>query len=223
MKTLFLLGIFAALTVIAIKKPNQTAWDVVQELASTGKTTTSTVGPGKMEGPAGGTPASKKPGDSWKDVERTVATLRNKAQDIQSAAADAETETEPAPPPPHPQEEVTQLPEIPQLPENRVKTGSVDDLPVPSPPKIEANEETGQVTATSRRFTRTRAVCWTRSNDIPLASVRIRRHRPDPGGNDRSAVLADGGPARTGRRPKRLGKGQDRATKKQGRRRGRPR
>jgi hypothetical protein len=38
MRTLFLLGILATLAIIAVKKPNQTAWDAAQELSGKART-----------------------------------------------------------------------------------------------------------------------------------------------------------------------------------------
>lgn len=171
MKTLFLLGIFATLAVIAIKKPDQTAWDFVQEVASFAKTTTDDVVPGKTEQSADGTPASNETSDSWRNINRTVATLRSRARDLESAASriaapdrenasperasdktgpeavlapDVPSETAPASPPSSSKVEVLKLPEIPRLPETSVKTSGVDDLWMPPAAKINARHEPRQ-------------------------------------------------------------------------------
>ena len=72
MRTLFLLGILFALTVIAVKKPDQTAWDAARELQEQAKEVIAKVEPPIVE--------NLKPlSDSkvWKDVEETVTKAVN--------------------------------------------------------------------------------------------------------------------------------------------------
>ena len=67
MRTLFLLGILFALTVIAVKKPDQTAWDAVRDFQKQAEEVVAKADPPIVE--------SLKPlSDSkvWKDVEETV-------------------------------------------------------------------------------------------------------------------------------------------------------
>lgn len=67
MRTLFLLGILFALIVIAVKKPDQTAWDAARELQEQAKEVIAKADPPIVE--------NLKPlSDSkvWKDVEKTV-------------------------------------------------------------------------------------------------------------------------------------------------------
>ena len=72
MRTLFLLGILFALTVIAVKKPDQTAWDAARDLQEQAKEVIAKAEPPIVE--------SLKPlSDSkvWKDVEETVTKAVN--------------------------------------------------------------------------------------------------------------------------------------------------
>lgn len=67
MRTLFLLGILFALTVIAVKKPDQTAWDAARELKEQAKEVIA-----KVEPPVVGGLKPLSDSKAWKDVEETI-------------------------------------------------------------------------------------------------------------------------------------------------------
>ena len=72
MKTLFLLGILVALTIIAVKKPEQTAWDAARDLQEQARDVIA-----KAEPPIVDNLHPTSNSKTWKDVKETVTKATN--------------------------------------------------------------------------------------------------------------------------------------------------
>ena len=72
MKTLFLLGILVFLAIIAVKKPNQTAWDAARDLQDHAKNVIASADPAMVSNLP---PLSDSA--TWKDVQKTIFQAAN--------------------------------------------------------------------------------------------------------------------------------------------------
>lgn len=137
MKALFLLGILFALTVIAVKKPDQTAWDAARDLQEQAKEVIAKVEPPIVD--------SLKPlSDSkvWKDVEETVTKAVNSLKATEAASSSNKDDINVTPIPAHnwvpnsptPAVEIAPKPAVSPLPD-------IQAVPVPPVQLVEKLEE----------------------------------------------------------------------------------
>jgi hypothetical protein len=137
MRTLFLLGILFTLIVIAVKKPDQTAWDAARELKEQAKEVIAKVEPPVVE--------SLKPlsdSKAWKDVEETVTKAVNTLKETEgSSSTNIDNKKDTATPiedwnldPRSPAKETAPKPAVSPLPD-------IQAVPVPPVQLVEKLEE----------------------------------------------------------------------------------
>ena len=125
MRTLFLLGILAALTIIAFKKPEQTAWDAARDLQAHAKEVIA-----KAEPPIAETLQPLSKSKAWKDVTETVSKAAKAIKKTEGSSPSKTDEINDTPIPAHnwnpssrkpaadvmPKPAVSPLPDIPAVP-----------------------------------------------------------------------------------------------------------
>ena len=145
MKTLFLLGILVILAIIAIKKPNQTAWDAALDLQEQAKGAIASADP-----PIVDSFPPQSDSTTWKNVEEAVTKAANTLNATEAPSpsnkddiTDTEVPTDnrgldPRPPAVEimPRPAVSPLPDIPAVPLPPVRVEKLQAPTLPSLPRV---------------------------------------------------------------------------------------
>ena len=143
MKTLFLLGILFTLVIIAVKKPNQTAWDAARDLQEQAQDVIASADP-----PIVDSFPPQSDSTTWKNVEEAVTKAANTLKSTEAPSPSNKNDINDTPLPAHnwdpdsrtpavviaPRPAVSPLPDIPAVPVSPVRV--VEKLEEPKTPPL---------------------------------------------------------------------------------------
>jgi len=128
MRTLFLLGILVILAIIAVKKPNQTAWDAARDLQEQAKEVIAKAEPAIVDGDS-----SSSHTKAWKNVTETVSKAAKAIKETERPSPSKDDEISDTAIPSHNWDPSSRAPAVEILP--KPAFSPLPDIPaVPVPP-----------------------------------------------------------------------------------------